>query len=115
MAERRSGAAEGLAEGLARFSEWADGHLGLLRNLSAGMAVAGLLVLARSVRMTAKFTSALDIPVEFVEKNVKLRGKLHRVTEKGLEVEHIPISIPFITSIQRKCGKLGNRRLRGDL
>ncbi|XP_059678780.1 protein C3orf33 homolog [Gavia stellata] len=66
------------------------------------MAVAGVLVLARSVRMITKFTSALDIPVEFVEKNVKLRGKLHRITEKGLEVEHIPISIPFITSIQRK-------------
>uniref|UniRef100_A0A8C0BBL2 Chromosome 3 open reading frame 33 n=1 Tax=Buteo japonicus TaxID=224669 RepID=A0A8C0BBL2_9AVES len=55
----------------------------------------------------AKFTSALDIPVEFVEKNVKLRGKLHRVTEKGLEVEHIPISIPFITSIQRKWQSKG--------
>ncbi|KAM6257839.1 protein C3orf33 homolog isoform 2-T2 [Porphyrio hochstetteri] len=78
MAERRSGAAEGLA----RLSEWADSHLSLLR--------------------TTKFTSALDIPVEFVTKNVKLRGKLHRVTEKGLEVEHIPISIPVITSIQRK-------------
>ncbi|XP_029818173.1 protein C3orf33 homolog [Manacus vitellinus] len=51
---------------------------------------------------TTKFTSALDIPVEFVEKNVKLRGKLHHVTEQGLEVEHIPISIPFITAIQRK-------------
>ncbi|NWR85992.1 CC033 protein, partial [Furnarius figulus] len=51
---------------------------------------------------TTKFTSALDIPVEFVEKNVKLRGKLHHVTEKGLEVEHIPISIPFLTAIQRK-------------
>ncbi|XP_010071237.1 PREDICTED: protein C3orf33 homolog, partial [Pterocles gutturalis] len=51
---------------------------------------------------TTKFTGALDIPVEFVQKNVKLRGKLHHVTEKGLEVEHIPISIPFITAIQRK-------------
>ncbi|NWI50388.1 CC033 protein, partial [Calyptomena viridis] len=51
---------------------------------------------------TTKFTSASDIPVEFVKKNVKLRGKLHHVTEKGLEVEHIPISIPFITAIQRK-------------
>ncbi|NXP20692.1 CC033 protein, partial [Scytalopus superciliaris] len=51
---------------------------------------------------TTKFTSALDIPVEFVEKNVKLRGKLHHVTEKGLEVEHIPISIPFFTALQRK-------------
>ncbi|XP_076197604.1 protein C3orf33 homolog isoform X1 [Aptenodytes patagonicus] len=103
MAERRSGAAEGLA----RLSEWADAHLSLLRSLSTGMAVAGLLVLARSVRMTSKFTSALDIPVEFVEKNVKLRGKLHHITEKGLEVEHIPISIPFITSIQRKWQSKG--------
>ncbi|NXV90964.1 CC033 protein, partial [Calonectris borealis] len=77
------------------------------QSLSTGMAVAGVLVLARSVRMTAKFTSALDIPVEFVQKNVKLRGKLHRITEKGLEVEHIPISIPFITSIQRKWQSKG--------
>ncbi|XP_054022498.1 protein C3orf33 homolog [Dryobates pubescens] len=103
MAERRGGAAEGLA----RLSEWADAHLSLLRSLSAGMAVAGVLVLARSVRLTAKFTSAVDIPVEFVRKNVKLRGKLHHVTEKGLEVEHIPISLPLITSIQRKWQSKG--------
>ncbi|XP_072200658.1 protein C3orf33 homolog isoform X1 [Excalfactoria chinensis] len=99
MAERRGGAAEGLG----RLSEWADAHLGLVRSLSAGVAVAGLLVLARSVRLqTTKFTNALDVPAGFVQKNVKLRGKVHRVTEKGLEVEHIPISVPFITSIQRK-------------
>ncbi|NXK93173.1 CC033 protein, partial [Formicarius rufipectus] len=61
---------------------------------------------------TTKFTSALDIPVEFVEKNVKLRGKLHRVTEKGLEVEHIPISIPFITAIQRKWQSQGLLQVR---
>ncbi|KAJ7398411.1 Protein C3orf33 [Pitangus sulphuratus] len=101
MAERPGGPGR-LGQGLARLSEWADAHLGLLRGLSAGAAVAAVLLLARSVRLTAKFTSALDIPVEFVEKNVKLRGKLHRVTEQGLEVEHIPISIPFITAIQRK-------------
>ncbi|XP_048811307.1 protein C3orf33 homolog [Lagopus muta] len=98
MAERRSAAAEGLG----RLSEWADAHLSLVRSLSAGVAVAGLLVLARSVRLTTKFTNALDIPAGFIEKNVKLRGKVHRVTEKGLAVEHIPISVPFITSIQRK-------------
>ncbi|NXB33050.1 CC033 protein, partial [Eulacestoma nigropectus] len=72
------------------------------QGLIAGAAVAGVLLLARSLRVTTKFTSPLDIPVEFVEKNVKLRGKLHHITEKGLEVEHIPISIPFITAIQRK-------------
>ncbi|KAM9378828.1 protein C3orf33 homolog [Phaethornis superciliosus] len=103
MPERGSGAAGAVS----RLSEWVDEHLSLLRSLSAGMAVAGLLVLARSVRMTTKFTRALDIPVEFVEKNVKLRGRLHHVTEKGLEVEHIPISIPFLTSIQRKWQSKG--------
>ncbi|NXG15635.1 CC033 protein, partial [Grallaria varia] len=72
------------------------------QGLSAGAAVTAVLLLARSLRVTTKFTSALEIPAEFVEKNVKLRGKLHHVTEKGLEVEHIPISIPFITAIQRK-------------
>ncbi|XP_059711872.1 protein C3orf33 homolog isoform X2 [Haemorhous mexicanus] len=70
--------------------------------LIAGAAVAGVLLLARSFRLTTKFTNPLEIPVEFVEKNVKLRGKLHHITEKGLEVEHIPISIPFISAIQRK-------------
>ncbi|NXK35014.1 CC033 protein, partial [Piprites chloris] len=99
-------------QGLARLSEWADAHLGLLRGLSAGAAVAAVLLLARSVRLTTKFTSALDIPVEFVEKNVKLRGKLHRVTEQGLEVEHIPISIPFITAMQRKWQAEGLLLLR---
>ncbi|NXX89884.1 CC033 protein, partial [Centropus bengalensis] len=51
---------------------------------------------------TTKFASAVEIPVTFVEKNVKLRGKLHHVTEKGLEVEHIPISVPFVTAILRR-------------
>uniref|UniRef100_A0A8C3MRW8 Uncharacterized protein n=1 Tax=Geospiza parvula TaxID=87175 RepID=A0A8C3MRW8_GEOPR len=72
------------------------------QGLIAGAAVAGVLLLARSLRVTTKFTNPLEIPVEFVEKNVKLRGKLHHITEKGLEVEHIPISIPFISAIQRK-------------
>ncbi|NXJ63401.1 CC033 protein, partial [Rostratula benghalensis] len=56
---------------------------------------------------TTKFTSASDIPVGFVEKNVKLRGRLHHITEKGLEVEHIPISVPFITWLQRKWQSKG--------
>ncbi|NXU49865.1 CC033 protein, partial [Turnix velox] len=51
---------------------------------------------------TTKFTSAMDIPAGFVEKNVKLRGRLHQITEKGLQVEHIPITIPFLTTIQRR-------------
>ncbi|XP_034638045.1 protein C3orf33 homolog isoform X1 [Trachemys scripta elegans] len=90
------------AKYLARISEWADCHLTLIRNISTGMAIAGVILFAKSIKLTTKFTSALDIPVEFIEKNVKLRGRLCHITEKGLEVEHVPISLPFLSSLQRK-------------
>ncbi|XP_042316943.1 protein C3orf33 homolog isoform X2 [Sceloporus undulatus] len=67
---------------LARLSEWADAHLALLR--------------------TAKFTNALEIPLEFIEKNVKLRGRLHRITDQGFEIEHVPITLPIISSLQKR-------------
>ncbi|KAL8187908.1 UNVERIFIED_CONTAM: hypothetical protein K2H54_057791 [Gekko kuhli] len=52
--------------------------------------------------MTTKFTNALEIPVEFIEKNVKLRGRLHQITEQGFEIEHVPIILPIISSLQRR-------------
>ncbi|XP_075793867.1 protein C3orf33 homolog isoform X1 [Pelodiscus sinensis] len=87
---------------LARLSEWADSHLALVRNISTGMAIAGVILFAKSIKLTTKFISAVDIPVEFIEKNVKLRGRLYQITEKGLEVEHVPINLPFLSSLQRK-------------
>ncbi|XP_054839432.1 protein C3orf33 homolog [Eublepharis macularius] len=87
---------------IARLSEWADAHLSLIRNISTGMAIAGVILLAKSVKLTTKFTNALEIPIEFIEKNVKLRGRLHQITEQGLEIEHIPIVIPIISSLQRR-------------
>ncbi|XP_059247684.1 protein C3orf33 homolog isoform X4 [Mustela nigripes] len=92
---------------VARVSQWADDHLRLVRNISTVMAVAGTLLLLRSVRMTSKFTSSSDIPVEFIRKNVKLRGRLRRITENGLEIEHIPITLPIISSWKKEpCGVL---------
>ncbi|XP_074087136.1 LOW QUALITY PROTEIN: protein C3orf33 homolog [Macrotis lagotis] len=61
------------------------------------MAVTGLMVLGRSIKLTTKFVSPSNIPLDFIRKNVKLRGRLHRVTERGLELEHIPITIPLIS------------------
>ncbi|XP_036990298.2 protein C3orf33 homolog isoform X2 [Artibeus jamaicensis] len=66
------------------------------------MAAAGIVLLLRSVRLTSKFTSSSDIPVEFIRKNVKLRGQLHRITEDGLEIEHIPITLPIISSWRKE-------------
>ncbi|XP_043329872.1 protein C3orf33 homolog isoform X2 [Cervus elaphus] len=92
---------------VARISQWADDHLRLVRNISTVMAVAGVMLLLRSVRLTSKFTHSSDIPVEFVRKNVKLRGRLRRITENGLEIEHIPITLPVISSWRKEpCGVL---------
>lgn len=87
---------------VARMSQWADDHLRLVRNISTVMAIAGISLLLRSVRLTSKFTSASDIPLEFIRKNVKLRGRLHRITENGLEIEHIPITLPIISSWRKE-------------
>nr|XP_056706182.1 protein C3orf33 homolog [Euleptes europaea] len=66
------------------------------------MAIAGVILLAKSVKLTTKFTNALEIPIEFIEKNVKLRGRLHQITEQGLEIEHVPVILPIISSLQRR-------------
>ncbi|XP_036300137.1 protein C3orf33 homolog isoform X1 [Pipistrellus kuhlii] len=87
---------------VARLSQWADDHLRLVRNISTIMAIVGLSLLLRSVRLTSKFTSSSDIPLEFIRKNVKLRGRLRRITENGLEIEHIPITLPIISSWRKE-------------
>ncbi|XP_036612169.1 protein C3orf33 homolog [Trichosurus vulpecula] len=92
---------------VALLSQWADDHLCLIRNISTGMAVAGVMLFARSIKLTSKFVSPSDIPIEFIKNCIKLRGRLHRITVKGLELEHIPISIPLISSWRRQpCGFL---------
>ncbi|KFO27914.1 protein C3orf33 homolog [Fukomys damarensis] len=71
------------------------------------MAIAGIMLFLRSVRLTSKFTRSSDIPAEFIRKNVKLQGRLHRITENGLEIEHIPITLPIISSWRKEpCGVL---------
>ncbi|XP_028650341.1 protein C3orf33 homolog [Erpetoichthys calabaricus] len=87
---------------VSKVSNFLDRHLFVLRNISIGIALTGIFVIARSVRLTTKFYSTLDIPISFIQQNVKLRGKVHHVTDQGLAVEHLPITIPFISSILRK-------------
>ncbi|XP_021014735.1 protein C3orf33 homolog [Mus caroli] len=89
---------QGEANVVTRVSQWADNHLRLVQNISTGMAIAGIMLLIRSIRLTSKFTTSSDIPVEFIRKKVKLCGRLQRITECGLEIEHIPITLPFISS-----------------
>lgn len=54
-----------------------------------------------------KFQAAREIPALFIERNVRLRGKVHSITEKGIEVEHVPIYLPVLSTLLSKRGKMG--------
>ncbi|XP_054456846.1 protein C3orf33 homolog isoform X2 [Anoplopoma fimbria] len=83
-------------------SQFADDNLTFVRNISTGLAVAGVIVIARSIKLVTKFHAASEIPARFIERNVSLRGKVHSITERGLEVEHVPIYLPVVSPIISK-------------
>ncbi|XP_038548592.1 protein C3orf33 homolog [Micropterus salmoides] len=83
-------------------SQFADDHLAVVRNISTGLAVAGVIVIARSIKLITKFQAASEIPARFIERNVSLRGKVHSITEKGLQVEHVPIYLPVLSQLLSK-------------
>ncbi|XP_070826728.1 protein C3orf33 homolog isoform X1 [Chaetodon trifascialis] len=83
-------------------SQFADDNLTLVRNVSTGLAVAGVLVIARSIRLITKFQAASEIPARFIERNVSLRGKVQSITERGVEVEHVPIYLPVLSPLLSK-------------
>ncbi|XP_068441447.1 protein C3orf33 homolog isoform X1 [Clinocottus analis] len=83
-------------------SQLADDHLTLVRNISTGLAVAGVIVIARSIRLLTKFQAASEIPARFIERNISLCGKVHSITERGLEVEHVPIYLPIVSPFLTK-------------
>ncbi|XP_063763706.1 protein C3orf33 homolog isoform X2 [Eleginops maclovinus] len=80
-------------------SKFADDNLTLVRNISTGLAVVGVIVIARSIKLTTTFQAVSEIPARFIERNVSLRGKVHSITERGLKVEHVPIYLPVLSGI----------------
>ncbi|XP_041850061.1 protein C3orf33 homolog isoform X2 [Melanotaenia boesemani] len=83
-------------------SQFADDNLSLVRNISTGLAVAGVIIIARSIKLITKFQAAHEIPAHFIERNVSLRGKVLSITEKGIEVEHVPIYLPILSPLLSK-------------
>ncbi|XP_012679452.1 protein C3orf33 homolog [Clupea harengus] len=88
---------------IAIVSKFADDHLALLRNVSTGLAIVGIVILGRSVKLITKFNAASEIPSRFIERNVSLRGRVCNISDKGLEVEHIPIYVPALSPLLVKC------------
>ncbi|CAM4584146.1 unnamed protein product [Leuciscus chuanchicus] len=87
---------------IAHISQFADDNLTIIRNISTGLGIAGLLIIARSIRLITKFGSATDIPARFIERNISIRGRLRNITENGLEVEHLPIDVPLLSRLLTK-------------
>ncbi|KAM9853577.1 protein C3orf33 homolog isoform 2-T2 [Aulostomus maculatus] len=83
-------------------SQFADDNLTVVRSTSTGLAVAGILVIARSIRLVTKFQHVSEIPARFIQNNVSLCGKVQSITEKGIEVEHVPIYLPLISPLFTK-------------
>ncbi|KAK2847398.1 hypothetical protein Q5P01_010397 [Channa striata] len=83
-------------------SQLADDNLTLVRSISTGLAIAGVIVIARSIKLITKFRAASEIPTRFIEKNVSLCGKVRAITENGLQVEHIPIYLPLLSPLLSK-------------
>ncbi|GCB70712.1 hypothetical protein scyTo_0010838 [Scyliorhinus torazame] len=97
---------------LSQLGQFADEHIRAVQNLSTGLAVVGVVMFARSIRLFTKFTSAAEIPDRFIEKSVQLRGRVHHITRNGLEIEHIPITLPVISSLQRRWQSNGHLMVR---
>ncbi|XP_055341728.1 uncharacterized protein LOC129590485 isoform X2 [Paramacrobiotus metropolitanus] len=74
------------------FSKLIDRNIQYVRWGIAGIGVAGLIVIARSVRIVTKFTDAKNIPPGFFMSNISLHGRVKNVDDNGiLFVDHIPI------------------------
>ncbi|CAB1348265.1 unnamed protein product [Coregonus sp. 'balchen'] len=85
-------------------SQFADDHLTFVRNISTGLAIAGVIVISRSIKLMTRFGVASEIPARFIENNVSLRGRVQTITERALEVEHVPIYIPLLSPLLAKRG-----------
>ncbi|XP_041732827.1 protein C3orf33 homolog isoform X1 [Coregonus clupeaformis] len=85
-------------------SQFADDHLTFVRNISTGLAIAGVIVISRSIKLMTRFGVASEIPARFIENNVSLRGRVQTITERALEVEHVPIYIPLLSPLLTKGG-----------
>ncbi|XP_030621108.1 protein C3orf33 homolog [Chanos chanos] len=83
-------------------SRFADDNLNIFRNISTGLAFAGVIVIARSIKLTATFGCASEIPLWFIERNVSLRGRVRSVSNQGLQVDHVPIHVPLLSSLLTK-------------
>ncbi|KAI0219963.1 Protein C3orf33 [Lamellibrachia satsuma] len=77
---------------ISKISNFIDGHILQTRLLTVGVAVAGIIIIGRSIHVSRKFVALSEIPQLFVEKSVRLQGRVVSLSEGGLlQVAHTPI------------------------
>lgn len=97
--EKKSNGAKQHVNFLDNIQVWADSNIRLIQNTLYIIGGVGAVIVARSIYMTKVFTSVDEIPVSFIKRRVKLRGKVTEICDDGvLRIEHIPIvrlRVPF--------------------
>ncbi|TNN01728.1 hypothetical protein fugu_011110 [Takifugu bimaculatus] len=83
-------------------SHFVDDNLTFVRNISTVLAATGIVVIVRSLKLTTRFRAASEIPARFIERNVSLRGRVRSVSDRGVEVEHVPIYLPVLSPLLSK-------------
>lgn len=51
---------------------------------------------------TTRFRAPSEIPSRFIERNVSLRGRVRSITDRGVEVEHVPVYLPVLSPLLSK-------------
>ncbi|XP_039249110.2 protein C3orf33-like [Styela clava] len=94
-------------------SEFFDKHIRIVKNAGYVIAGIGVFMIVRRSRLFTKFNAASDIPKDFIQKRIKLRGIVQNVcTNNTLHIEHIPsMSYPAATIVRRFQKQLDNNGL----
>jgi len=87
-------------------TEFIDDNVQLFRSIPYVIALTGLLVAGRNIRLTNQFRSVSEIPSDFFQRNLWLRGRVSGVRGMTLQIRHEPIFKRKSKSISESCADL---------
>ncbi|KAJ1368867.1 hypothetical protein KIN20_030216 [Parelaphostrongylus tenuis] len=100
-----------------RFVDPVDKYAALVvRSTIVGMGLIGVGLFLRNSRLFARFEHVAQIPKEFIQKELELKGTVREIMPSGeLRVEHVPIvRLPSIFSPRKQSKGLLNLRFASD-
>lgn len=74
-----------------KVSEFFDNHIRIVKNAGYVIAGVGVVIIVRRSRLFTKFKSTSEIPEEFIQKRIRLRGIVKNVLPcNTLHIDHVP-------------------------